>query len=478
MLLWILIAVILLAFCTVLTVRTLRFTPPTPTRISTDAVQVDGARAAESLAAMLQCKTIASIDPAQTDHTEYQAFEAVLLDRYPLVHANLIRTKHGETGLLYHLKGETSDAPAVLMAHYDVVPAEESLWTRPAFDGLREDGYIWGRGALDTKSTLCGILEALEQLLGAGYRPKNDLYLSFSGDEEVSGESCPAIVRYLEEQGITPAFVLDEGGAVVDHVFPGVAESCALVGIGEKGGLNVELAIAGSGGHASTPPPHTLAGRIARAVTRIEETPFPRQLTPPVVQMFDTLGRHSSFFYRMLFANLWCFAPLLDLICKKKGGELNALLRTTNAVTQLTGSKAYNVLPARATCGINLRLLGTDTVDRATARLAEVVADDEITIRVVDGMNPSPVSETTGTAWETLSAAIRATFTDAILSPYLMLACSDARHYARISSYVYRFSPMHLSKAERETIHGNDERIAEETLTTVVKFYLRLMQML
>lgn len=475
--LWI-IAAAAAAFAAVLLVRTLRFRPAEMPVLPQVEVELDEEKVVSDMQAMLRCRTVSNLDWEQVDWAQFEAFHRVLQERFPRIHEACTLEKIGRTGLLYKLEGVDHDQISVCMAHYDVVPAQEEAWSKPPFDAVLEDGILWGRGTLDTKGTLCGVLEALEHLLGQGYVPKQDLYLAFSGDEEVSGESCPEMVQWFEDRGMKPALVLDEGGAVVDHVFPGVDSQCAVVGIAEKGYMNLDCAMESNGGHASTPPSKQLLGELSRAVCKIEKNPFKRQLTKPVREMFDTLGRHSNFLYRLIFANLWCFAPVLDMICKASGGELNAMMRTTVAITRFEGSKAYNVLPPKASFGLNIRLMGTDTTERAEQYLKKVIANDRITLRSFGGMNPSVCSDTDNPAWETLKTAIHQTWPEAIVSPYLMMACSDSRHYGRITDRVYRFSAMHLSKEERAMIHANDERIPVKTLIKTAQFYTRLLKLI
>ena len=474
---WI-VAGLFVVWLAVVLIRTILFRPKKETPVTAASIELQEEKIIRDMQDMIRCKTVSHDIEEETDWAEFEKFQALLQERFPRIHSACTLRKLGKTGLLYHLPGENSDQISVCMSHYDVVPAQEDLWSKPAFDGILEDGVLWGRGTLDTKGTLCGVMQALEQLLAQGYVPKQDLYLSFSGDEETSGGSCPAIVSWFEEQGITLALVVDEGGAVVDNVFPGVKESCALVGIAEKGYLDLDFCIESNGGHASTPPARQDLGHLSRAVCAIEKKPFRSQLTKPTKEMFDTLGRYSGFGLRMVFANLWCFGPVLDLVGRMTGGELNAMMRTTVAITRFEGSNAYNVLPPKAKFGVNMRLLGTDNVDSVQQRLKETIKNDRIKLRPVEWMNPSPNSDTNCEGWQKLRNAIRQTWPEAIVSPYLMMACSDSRHYNRITDRVYRFSAMHLSKEERAMIHGNDERIPVETLLTIVKFYLHLLEQL
>ena len=459
-----------------LCLRALKFRPAPELRADPDEVSVDYDRVVESLREMIRCRTVSSENPGMEDASEFDRFRAYLLERYPLLAANCGPERIGRCGVLYTWRGRSSERPTVLMAHYDVVPADGEGWDEPPFDAVLKDGYIWGRGALDTKVTLCAVMEAAEQLMSEGFVPENDIYLAFSGEEEPAGPSAGDIVTALEERGVRPALVLDEGGAIVTGAFPGVKAPCALIGTAEKGQLRLALEAEGKGGHASSPPPQTIVGELAEAVCEVDAAGAPFTLTPPVEQMLDTLGRHASFPMRLVLANLKVFKPVLDIVCQASGGELNALMRTTCAATQMSGSDANNVLPAKASVGFNLRVINGESCAEAEERVRKAVANPDISVRRLYAAEPSKFSETSGEAWDRLTGAIKRTWPKAVVSPYLMLAASDSRHYDRISNNVYRFCPLELSREERGTIHGVNERIPTWKAVRCTEFYLRLIR--
>ena len=466
---------IVLLFLAVILIRTLAFRPKPMPELSCEEVTFDKDAAVNALAELVRCRTVSYNDRALEDDAEFEKLIAMLPRLYPKVFEVCTMERLPDRALLVRWPGRSAAEPAVMMAHYDVVPVNEENWEKPPFAAVIEDGVMWGRGTLDTKVTFNAVFSAANHLIDGGFVPENDIYFAFSGGEEVNGKGAPNIVQYFVDHGIEPAMVVDEGGAVVENVFPGVKEPCGLIGIAEKGMMNVQYRAVSAGGHASAPKPHTPVGVLAAACKRVEDHPFKMHITKPAAEMFDTLGRRSTFLYRMIFANLWCFGWVLDLLGKSSGGEMNALMRTTSAFTQMEGSSARNVIPPEAKMVANMRLNPADSVASATEYLRKTVKDDSVEITVLESFEPSRISQTNCPAWDKVASSVAETWRGCIVAPYLMVQCSDSRHYGRISDKVYRFSAMDLTAQERATIHGNNERIRLETVASAVEFYIRLM---
>ena len=463
-------------FFAVIAVRTLRFTPKPQPAANDEIFDFDKDAAVDALAQLVRCRTVSYNDKAREDDGEFEKLIGLLPGLYPNVFKVCSFDQLPDRALLLRWPGKNSGDPAVMMAHYDVVPVNEENWEKPPFAGILENGVLWGRGTLDTKVTFNGALSAANYLIGKGFQPEQDIYFAFSGGEEVNGKGAPNIVQYFVDHGIQPALVVDEGGAVVENVFPGVTKPCGVIGIAEKGMMNVQYRTLSNGGHASAPKPHTPVGVLAAACKKVEDHPFKAHIEGPAAQMFDTLGRYSTPLYRMIFANMWCFGWVIDLLGKMSGGEINALVRTTSAFTQMEGSSARNVIPPEAKMVANMRLNPADSVASALEYLKKTVGDPNVEITVLESFEPSPVSEIDCPAWDKVAAAVANTWKGCVVTPYLMVQCSDSRHYGKLSNHVYRFSAMDMSAEERASIHGNNERIRVETVAKAVEFYIRLMK--
>ncbi len=470
------IAALIALFFAVVIIRTVRFKPKKLSAADETPVNFDRERAANNLAELVRCKTVSRYDSRDEDDAEFDKLISKLPSLYPNVYKSCSLKTFDGRALLYKWEGKEHTRPAVFMAHYDVVPTVDADWSVDPFAGIIKDGVLWGRGTLDTKVTFAGILFAADHLISEGFVPENDIYFAFSGGEEVNGNGASHIVDYFEENHITPELVIDEGGAVVENAFPGLKSACAYIGIAEKGMIDVEYRVKSNGGHASAPKPHTPVGVLSRACCNVEKKSFPAHMTKPVAEMFDTVGRHSTFLYRMIFANMWCFGWVIDLLGKLQGGDINALMRTTVAFTQMSGSSATNVIPPEATMVSNSRLNPNDTMESALEYLKKSVDDENVQLKILHGYNPSRISTTDCEGYSRIVSAIQSTWHGCIPTPYLMMQCSDSRHWGRISDRVYRFSAMDLTSEERASIHGNNERIRLECLERSCEFFIRLMK--
>ncbi len=435
--------------------------------------------AVAKLQTLVRIPTVSHRDTSHVDTAAFDLFVSELARLFPLLHEHLDLTRVSTHGLLFHWHGAASERPVVLMAHLDVVPVE-GTWQHDAFGGdLVDHGgeqVIWGRGTLDDKGCLVGICEAVEELLGEGFQPAQDVWLSFGCDEEVMGTAAREAVEELRRRGVRPWFVLDEGGAIASEAFPGVSAPVGVVGVTEKGATSIELRVEGRGGHASTPAKMGPTARLARAITRLDRSPMAASVPAPTIELFRRLAPHAPLPVRPLLANAGRLKPALTRALLLAGPETAAMTRTTFAITTLSGSPAINVIAATAKAGVNIRVMLGDSVADVLAHVRKAVDDDQVQLDILEADEASPLSPVDDDAFRLLEATITEVFPDAVPAPYVMMAATDSRHFTAISERVYRFAPFRMTKAQRESIHSYDEHLGVDAFLDGITWYRRLIE--
>lgn len=470
----------------VLASRAARLVRPAPpaTRVT---VPINADSAAARLAGAIRFATITREDGV-TDTAAFRGLHNFLANAYPRTHATLTRETVNGLSLLYTWKGaDTTLPPVVLMGHLDVVPVipgTEAQWTYPAFDGVVKDGFVWGRGTLDDKETVTGVLEAVEHLVAKGVTPARTVLLAFGHDEEGGGNNgAPAIVARVKALGYpTPALVLDEGGAVMENRFPGVSGPAALVGVAEKGFVTLEITAKGLGGHSSTPPRETQIGRLARAIAALEANPFPDLLNDASRGMLEALAPGMPFERKLVMANLWLTQGLVRSALLKDPATA-AMLRTTTAPTIVRGGAKDNVLPQEAMAKVNFRIAPGETVESVIAYVTRVINDSLVSVQPSAGfkVDPSPVSRTDGPAFRLVAESIRESLgrEAPLIVPYLVVGGTDSRYWSQAGAPdVFRFSPVPFEKDALQRVHGTDERIEVEAYAKGIAFFVRLLERL
>ncbi|WP_157826788.1 M20 family peptidase [Colwellia sp. 12G3] len=435
------------------------------------------------LSEAIQFKTISSNNDNKVNEQAFVDFHQFLAEEFPKLHQTLELEKVNNYSLLYHWKGTNpSLKPTLLISHLDVVPADGQTldrWSHAPFSGDIENGIIWGRGAIDIKSGVVGMMEAVENLIGKGFAPKRSIYLAFGHDEEIGGlNGALQIADRLRNRNIEFEYILDEGGSIVsDGVIPGINSPVALIGIAEKGYLSLKLTKIAIGGHSSMPPKHSALGEVALAIVALENTPFPVKFQYSQ-QTFENILPAMAGIQKAIFANMWLSQPLVENILSQSK-TANAAIRTTTAVTMAKGSDKDNVLPTEASAVVNFRLMPGDTVEQVIAYVTQAINNDSIKVSQFGsfGREASTVSKSDNQNFLLIKESIYRVTQDSamIITPYLVVGGTDSKHYAGLSDSIYRFTFNRLTPSTLDRMHGIDEQIKVDDYIDMVKFYRELI---
>ncbi len=430
---------------------------------------------AKRLSEMVKVSTVSK--KKGEDYSDFLVLQSVMEKLYPNIFGKL--EKHDfEGNLLRVWRGKNPGKGAILlMGHQDVVPAAEKEWTRDPFSGEIADGCVHGRGAMDCKSTLSAEWSAVEELIEEGFQPEEDVWLFSSVNEENSGGGAIDAARWFKEQGIRLNAVLDEGGAVIGNVFPGLSKPCAAIGIVEKGFCNLKFVARGKGGHSSTPPKNTPMARLAMFMAEVEKTdPFKRELVSPIPEMFTSIAGHLTFPLRLVMSNLWLFKGLLAKVLPLFSPMAGAFVRTTCAFTMAEGSEAPNVIPDEAYVICNIRPSVHQRAEESIELLKSIAKKYDIETEILLSRDPSNVSSPESEEFRYLISCIEKAIPDVVPIPYLMTGGTDCRQFELVSDNCLRFTPTRLTPEQLAAMHAANESIGVSALAEGVKFYKYYIQ--
>ncbi len=431
------------------------------------------ARYAETLSRMVRCETVSRKGEDQRE--KFLGFHRLLEELFPLVHGKLEKTEI-DGNLLFYWKGKSHDRPLVLMSHQDVVPAEGE-WKHEPFSGDIAEGKVWGRGSADTKCSVMGFFQAVEELLEQGFEPEQDVYLSSSCTEEFGGDGCPKLVEELSRRGVKPFLVCDEGGAIVQEPIGGVKGCYAMIGVLEKGRGALRLTARSGGGHASYPPKNSPIARLGKFIARVEKhDPMRVEFEPEVTAMFRTLAPYGPFYLRLLFGNLWLFKPLLKKLLPKISPQAGALLKTTVAFTMQSGSDAPNVLPQQASLTLDLRYIPHQRLEESNRVIRELAARYDLETEVLMANDACEPVRIDSPAYALVEKVIGEVFPGLPTCPYVMTGGTDARFYQKICDACIRFSPVIYGPEQMKGMHGINENIDVCSLPGAVDYYKSLIR--
>ena len=464
----------------IFTINTIRFASK---QVKIDPIKqgaVDDATV-QRFAQGIQFPTVSSESKVDTN-----AFEQLLQfieTAYPLADSLLEKEVVNQFSLIYKWQGRNPKLdPILLMGHTDVVPVEESSiskWEHAPFSGDIADGFIWGRGTLDDKLNVFGLLEAVSSLLEKNFTPERTVYLAFGHDEEVSGlHGAQAMAKIFKSRKINFEFILDEGSFTIGEALNGLEAPLAMIGIAEKGYTTLTVtASLQEGGHSSMPPAETAVGVLSKAIYTLQSNPFPAKIDGAVKDMLDYIGPEMSPLFKVIFANTWLTEGILKAQFSSSP-QSAALIRTTTAPTMLRGGIKDNVLPTRASAKVNFRILPGETPESVLEYVRTIIDDPRVVVNFSEGKfnnAPSALSSTESFGFQIIQKTIQQINPEVVVAPSLVIGATDSRHYAELSENIYRYSPVQIHKSETKRIHGINERLSVDEFKQMTRFYHQLI---
>lgn len=425
------------------------------------------------LSRMIQAETVSHVD--QPDKTKFREFHALLRELFPHLFA-AAEFEEFDGSILLRWPGSGTGAPVLFMNHHDVVSVSGD-WKYPPFSGEIAEGKVWGRGTLDTKGGLFGMLQAAEELAAEGFVPQTDIYFESACTEETTGKGADCISKVLQERGIRFSMVLDEGGMILYEPIGGAKGCFAMVGMGEKGTAELRFTARGNGGHSSTPEKDTPLVRLGRFMADVDSSNvFDVQVSPVIREMLRRLAPSMSGALKTVFAKPEAFDPVLKAVMPKTSATARALLQTTIAFTMAQGSSARNVIPAEASVIASMRVSHHQGYESSLTAIRKRAEKYGLETEVLMPPIESGLADFQSEQFALIGEAVAAAYPGVASVPYIMTGGSDARFMSRVCDNCFRFVPYLISHEQMESIHGVNENVDVSTLAPGVDCYKYLMR--
>ena len=433
----------------------------------------------EKLSRMIGCKTVWT--HSGENKPEYQRFYDALAELFPNLTAKAKKLTFGDGCFVYVMEGKHAKKNIMLMSHHDVVEGSPD-WTTDPFVATEKDGYLYGRGTIDTKTPLFAELQAAEELLSEGYDFEGmNLYIGSSHNEEVCGDGMVLATEYFRQQGIRFDLVLDEGGAITEGQIPGVKCKSAVIAVHEKSRhmfrCTAKLDEKGHGGFGGAKD--SAVERLSRFITEVSDRKdkiYKGKFYPEVRATFERHVPYMSFPMNLLFGNVWLFSPLLKKIMMGIPAA-SAMLSTGLAFTTVTAGDTRDpqIRAKNAETTMFLRCVREEDLYQGLEKIKKIGEKYGVTIELMERDYCIP-TDFNGAAYKMVEGLIHENFPDVAVAPVLLTAGTDARRFSDVADNILRFAPIDLNKKQFTTIHNADEHIGIENIGQCVVFYKDLIQ--
>lgn len=421
---------------------------------------------ATSLGEMIRCETVSKEGSFNED--EFKKLRAVVEKLFPVLHSKAELLIFGEDCWLYKIGGKDTSRNIMLMSHHDVV-AVQGEWEHPGFCGEIHGDAIWGRGTVDTKTSLFAELQALEELLKEGFVPECNIYVGSSHNEEIGGNGIPLVLKFFEENNITLETVLDEGGAIIDPPLAGMKCKCAMMAVHEKGRRRIICTAqegtshAGLSGNTNTP-----VARMSAFISEVNSKDiFIKRLYPQVKAMFEDLCPYTPFPMMLLFSNLWCFGGLLKGVIPKVNAQAGSMLGTSCTFFEINGSYEDKCCTAKAT----LRCVNDEDLEKDLEEIKKIAKKYNITISDGEFNEYHKPADMSCEAFSYTKKCIAEIFPHVASAAYILPAGTDARHLSDICPCVIRFAPIEMNSQQFASVHSENENLSLKAVGNAVAFY-------